>query len=203
MAGFTAIAAAGKSIERILNKAFTDLQPISGKVTRAVLVRTTDFEEKNVCTAIGSPALSIYLYRADFNKTMRASWSAVGNKDGLGHLVLDLHFLLTAWAENAEFEHSIIGRTMQVLETTPVLGGPLLDPLGAWAPAETLSLVLEEISTEAVMRTFDSLPTDYRLSIPYISRMVRIDSLAPALELPVTTVISGTTATSGAEGSPA
>lgn len=154
-------------------------------------MRTTDFEEANVPTAIGSPALSIYLYRADFNKTMRASWSAVGSQDGLGHLVLDLHFLLTAWADNAEFEHRILGRAMQVLETTPVLGGPLLDSSGGWAPTETVSLVLEEISTEAVMRTFDSLPTDYRLSIPYIARMVRIDSITRAPELPVTTAISG------------
>ena len=192
MAGFAAIAAAGKSIERILNAAFVDVAPIATATTHAVLVRTTDFEEKNVSSSIGSPALSIYLYRADFNKTMRASWSAVGSQDGLGHLAVDLHYLLTAWADNAEFEHRIIGRTMQVLETTPVLGGPLLDSSGQWAPTETVSLVLEEISTEAVMRTFDSLPTDYRLSIPYIARMVRIDSLKPTLEAPVTTVISGT-----------
>jgi hypothetical protein len=191
VANFAAIAAAGKSIERILNAAYADTQPIQGQKTHAVVVRTTDFEDTNVATAIGTPALSIYLYRADFNKTMRASWSAVGSQDGLGHLVLDLHYLLTAWADNAEFEHRIIGRTMQALETTPVLGGPLLDASGGWAPSETVSLVLEEISTEAVMRTFDSLPTDYRLSIPYIARMVRIDSLNPAPELPVATVISG------------
>lgn len=178
----------------MLNAAFTDVPPIPGKTTRAVLVRTTDFEFKNVPIAIGSPALSIYLYRADFNKTMRASWSGVGSQDGLGHLVLDLHYLLTAWADNAEFEHLIIGRAMQVLETTPLLGGPLLEASGKFAPAETVSLVLEEISTEAVMRTFDSLPTDYRLSIPYIARMVRIDSLKAIPLVPVTTAISGTEA---------
>lgn len=191
MAGFAAIAAAGKSIEKILNAAFTDTPPVQGQTTKAVLVRTTDFEEKSLPTSIPFPALSIYLYRADFNKTMRAAWSAVGSQDGLGHLVVDLHYLLTAWADNAEHEHRIIGRTMQVLETIPVLSGPLLDTTGGWAPAETVSLVLEEISTEAVMRTFDSLPTDYRLSIPYIARMVRIDSLQPVPELPVATVISG------------
>lgn len=191
MAGFAAIAAAGKSIERMLTAAFADVPPITGKTTRAVLARTTDFEHKNIATSIGSPALSIYLYRADFNKTMRASWSAIGNQDGLGHLALDLHFLLTAWADNAEFEHRIIGRAMQALETTPVLGGPLLDASGGWAPTETVSLVLEEISTEAVMRTFDSLPTDYRLSIPYIARMVRIDGLRQVQDPLVTTAISG------------
>ena len=192
MAGFAAIAAAGKSIERILNAAFTAVQPISGKTTHAVLVRTTDFDKDHVGTAIGSPALSIYLYRADFNKNMRASWSGVGSQDGQAHLVLDLHFLLTAWADNAEFEHRIIGRAMQVLETNPILSGPLLEGSANWSPAESVQLVLEEISTEAVMRTFDSLPTDYRLSIPYIVRMVRIDSLNAVVTTPVTTVISGT-----------
>lgn len=195
MAGFAAIAAAGRSIERILNAAFTAVQPIAGKVTHAVLVRTADFESTNVATSIGSPALSIYLYRADFNKTMRASWSAVGSQDGQGHLVLDLHFLLTAWADNAEFEHRIIGRAMQVLETTPILSGPLLEGSANWAPTESVQLVLEEISTEAVMRTFDSLPTDYRLSIPYIARMVRIDSLSPVVTPPVTSLVTGTVGT--------
>jgi len=192
LAGFEAIAAAGKSIERILNAAFADVQPVPGKATHAILVRTTDFEHDNVGTAIGSPALSIYLYRADFNKNMRASWSAVGSQDGQSHLVLDLHFLVTAWAENAEFEYRIIGRAMQVLETTPILSGPLLEGSAKWTPTESVQLVLEEISTEAVMRTFDSLPTDYRLSIPYIARMVRVDSLAPKVTPPVTTLISGT-----------
>src|SRR5437016_397170 len=187
LAGFAAIASAGRSIERVLNAAFAAAQPIPGHPTRAVLVRTNDFDETNVATAIGSPALSIYLYRADFNKNMRASWSAVGSMDGRAHLVLDLHFLVTAWADNAEFEYRILGRAMQVLETTPVLNGPLLDGSGGWAPTESIQLVLEEISTEAVMRTFDSLPTDYRLSIPYIARMVRIDSLAPTITPPVTT----------------
>ena len=157
-------------------------------------MRTTDFEKDNVGTAIGSPALSIYLYRADFNKTMRASWSAIGSRDGQAHLVLDLHFLLSAWADNAEFEHRIIGRAMQALETTPVLSGPLLEGSGGWSPAESVQLVLEEISTEAIMRTFDSLPTDYRLSIPYIARMVRIDSLTAVAQTPVTTVVSGSLA---------
>jgi hypothetical protein len=194
LADFAAIAAAGKSIERFLNAAFTSVQPITGKTTKAVLVRTPDFEKDNVGGAIGSPALSIYLYRADFNKTMRASWSAIGSQDGQAHLVLDLHFLLSAWADNAEFEHRIIGRAMQALETTPVLSGPLLEASGGWSPSESVQLVLEEISTEAIMRTFDSLPTDYRLSIPYIARMVRIDSLTAVAQTPVTTVVSGSLA---------
>lgn len=191
MADFAGIAAAGKSIERMLNHCFQEDEPVPNKKTRAVLVRTNDFDSTAVATSIGSPALSIFFYRVDFNKTMRAAWSAVASQDGRAHLVVDLHFLISAWADNAEFELRILGKALQCLETTPVLSGPLLHPSANWAPHETIQLVMEEISTEAVMRTFDSLPTDYRLSVPYIARMVRIDSRVARPDAPVTTLITG------------
>lgn len=194
MAGFAGIAAASKSIERLLNACFAEDEPVPGKRTRAVLARTGDFEESNRASGIGSPAVSIFLYRVDFNKTMRAAWSAVGSQDGRSHLAVDLHFLLTPWAENAEFEHRILGKVLQCIETKPVLSGPLLHPSTDWAPNESLQLVAEDVSTEAIMRTFDSLPTDYRLSVPYIARLVRIDGPSASIDVPVTTAITGTVA---------
>lgn len=193
MSGYAGIAAVGKSIERMLNLAFTERQPVTGKNTRAVLIKTDDMKPNQVQSAIGPYALSIFLYRVDFNKAMRAAWSAVGSADGKGHLALDLHFLLTPWADNAEHEHLILGRAMQVLEYTPILSGPLL-----YAPSlpypdepqattiESVQILLEEISTEALMRTFDSLPTDYRLSVPYVARVVRIDTRETRMVPPVT-----------------
>src|SRR5438876_303856 len=110
MAGFAGIAAAGKSVERLLNAAFAEQEPIAGQRTRAVLVRTSDFEAAVIGANIGSPALSVFVYRVDFNKTVRAAWSAVGSQDGRAHLPVDLHILLTAWADNADFELRILGR---------------------------------------------------------------------------------------------
>jgi hypothetical protein len=176
VANFASIAAAGRSLERFITAAFAEPPvPVQGSATRAVLVRTEDFDQATLNTVIQRPALSLFLYRVDFNKTMRAAWSAVGHHDGRAHLPLDLHFLITPWADNAEHEQSILGRAMQCLEGTPILGGPLLHNTGGFAPNEAVQIVMEEISTEAVMRTFDSLPTDYRLSVPYIARIVRLD----------------------------
>lgn len=193
MSGFYGIAAVGKSIERLLNLAFAERQPVPSKNTRAILIKTDDLMPKHVATAIGPCALSLLLYRVDFNKTMRAAWSAVGTADGKGHLALDLHFLLTPWAENAEHEHMILGRAMQVIEYNPVLSGPLLySPALPYldepdtATTESVQLMMEEISTEALMRTFDSLPTDYRLSVPYVARVVRIDTHESRVTPPVT-----------------
>ena len=189
MASFAAISAAAKSLERLLNRAFAEEQPVSDTIkTRAVLVRTNDFDKSVVAQAIGSPALSVFLYRVEFNPTVRAAWSAAGSHRGLAHAPLDLHFLLTPWADNAEHELRVLGRAVQCLEETPSLSGPLLHPDGAWAPNESVQVVPEELSVEAVMRTFDSLPTDYRLSVAYVARVVRVDSRVPEPLRPVTAV---------------
>ena len=193
MANFQCIAATGRSIERLLNASFEELDPIPDSPVRprAVLIRTEDFEGVGTnASVIQPPALSIYLYRVDFNKAMRAGWSAVGSVTGRSHLPLDLHILLTAWAQNAEYELRILGRAMQSLEEHPSLTGPLLVEDAEWATGDSVQLVMEEITTEAVMRTYDSLPHDYKLSIPYVARVVRLDGV-PTTAQEVTTRILG------------
>jgi hypothetical protein len=78
-----------------------------------------------------------------------------------------------------------------------VLSGPLLDPSGVWTPGESIQVLLEDISTEAVMRTFDSMPADYRLSVPYVARIVRLDGRSLQAP-PVTTAVLGLTPGSAA-----
>jgi hypothetical protein len=189
VANFQSIAAAGKSLERYLTHCFAQEEPVSGQNTKALLVRTVDLDPSS--HAIPDCSLSIFLYRVDYNRTMRAAWSGVGSQDGRAHLPLDLYFLLTPWAANAEHELSILGKAMLALETAPTLSGPLLDPLGGWAPQEALQICLADISTEDMMRTFDSLPVDYKLSVLYVARVVRIDQRIPTPDLPVTTLVTG------------
>jgi len=179
---------------RMLNACFDQEQPIESRRTRAQLVRTSDFEDPS--TRITTPGITVFLYRVDFNKTMRAAWSAVGSQDGLPHLPLDLQFLITPWADNAEDELRILGKAMQCLESHPLLSGVLLDPSAGWTPGESVQVLLGELSTEEVMRTFDSLPLDYRLSVPYVARIVRIDGNRPQPSPPVTTLVTGITASS-------
>jgi hypothetical protein len=189
LANFISISATGTSLVRLLNAAFAEPPvPVENKTTKAILVQTEDFDPEN--QKIQRPALSIFLYRVDFNKTTRAAWSSVGGHDGRAHLPLDLHFLITPWSGNAEEEHAILGRAMQCLESFPILSGPLLHQSGGWAPNEAVQLVLEEVSTEAVMRTFDSLPVEYHLSVPYIARVVRLDSREVNAPPPASTLVT-------------
>jgi hypothetical protein len=190
MADFRSIAAAGRSVERFLNRCFDEEEPVPGRSTQAVLVRTSDFELGST-TAIVEPALSIFVYRIDFNRTLRAAWSAVGSQEGRAHLPLDVYFLITPWAENADFELRILGRAMGCLDATPILSGPLLDPLGAWQPGEAIQICLADLTTEDLMRTFDSLPVDYQLSVLYVARVVTLSERTATPDPAVTTLATG------------
>jgi hypothetical protein len=195
MSGYFAISAVGKSVERLLAAAFLEREPVFGKPTKVALARPEDFERATLKALIPDYGLALLLYRVDFNKTMRANWSATGHLEGRGMLALDLHYLVTPIAPNAEDQQMIIGRAMQVLEETPVLTGPTLyapllstpayDDEPRAAPTDSVQLLLEEISTEALMRIFDSMPGDYRLSVPYIARVVRLDTRLARPQPPV------------------
>jgi hypothetical protein len=76
------------------------------------------------------------------------------------------------------------------------LSGAYLDGSANWSANESIQLMIGEISTEEVMRTFDSLPTDYRLSVPYLARVVRIDGRRAQPTPPATTVVIGATPSS-------
>ena len=190
VADFGSIAAVGKSLEMVLNAGFTAVPPIASATSRARLIQTDDLDP--AAHRLIRPVVSILLYRVDFNKTTRASWSAVGSVDGNAHLPVDLHYLLTAWADNADHEHRLVGRAMQVFEELGSLSGPLLHPDGNWSVNEAVQLYLEDIGTDDLMRTFESLVCDFRLSIPYIARVVVVSTSAGSALPDVLTHLQGT-----------
>ncbi len=190
MANFRSVAAVGKSLEALLTARFGVQQPIQDKTATAKLIQTEDLDDAASTPAV--PVVTLLLYRVDFNKTMRASWSAVGSVDGRAHLPVDLHYLLTAWADNAEEEHLLIGRSMQILDDIGALSGPLLWPTGGWAPGESVQVNLEDMATDDLMRTFESLTCDFRLSIPYLARIAVITATDGDPGPDVLTQIQGT-----------
>lgn len=192
MADFRSIAAVGRSLQQLLDAVLTGPDPpVPTKTSHAYLVTSDSFKRDSDDLADGAAALSIFLYRIAPNATMRAAWSAVGHVDGRSHLPVDLHYLLTAWASNAEWEHAILGKAMQCLEDTPIFGGPLLAPTAGWAPADAVQITLDDVGTETLLRIFDSIEGDFRLSVPYVARVVRIDGAVAHPSPPATTVVAG------------
>jgi len=177
VADFVGIAAIGLRLVRQLNLSFGQRSPLDdGSRVKAVLLRTEEMDPNGSLSKVVPPMVSLFLYRVDVNRHTRAAWSAVANQNNQIHLPLDLHFILTPWASNAEFEYRILAQAMSCLEQTPILSGPLLYPTANWSGNESVQLCIPEMSTEDLMRTFDSLPINYKLSIPYLASVVRIDA---------------------------
>ncbi|SHN83686.1 Protein of unknown function [Geodermatophilus obscurus] len=189
MAGFGGIAAVGKSIESVLNAGYAVQEPVPGSNTKSRLVRTEDLDPP--APSVTRPGLSLLLYRVDFTKALRPAWAVTSAADGNVHLPLDLHYLLTAWGDNAEDEHRVIGRSMQILEELGGLTGPQLQVGGDWSVAESVQLYLEDMPTDDLMRTFDSLRCEFRLSIPYLARVVVVSTRGGSPDGDVLTSIRG------------
>lgn len=129
--------------------------------------------------------VSLFLYRVHMNATQRSPLV----KDPVGNirrqlLPLDLHVFLTVWAPKASLQHAILGWAMRVLEDTPILSSSLLNGVRAdtFRGDETVELTGGQLSNEELMRIWDDLGAEYQLSVPYVARVVRIESLSELSE---------------------
>lgn len=167
MADFQAIHSVGSSVVRFLQNAYPDSLP---SCAFALISSGEMAEDKDLPTT-----LSLYLYRIGINEHLRNRGVANGPAEGRGPLSLDLHFLLTVWAKTASEEQVILAWALRQLHSIPVLDVSALSPEGGWDPGDVVHLIPAEISNEDMMRIWDAVAPSYRLSFPYIARVVRID----------------------------
>lgn len=128
--------------------------------------------------------VSLFLYRVFPNGAQRTPPSRVA-ADGRPLptlLPLDLHMLLTVWGREASLQHIITGWMMRVFEDQPIFPAGLLNAVnpGVFRPDETVELMLTELTNEDMLRIWDTLVQNvYQLSVPYLARVVRIESSRP------------------------
>jgi len=127
--------------------------------------------------------MHLFLYRVSANPDLRTSehtalpadpkTSATTYRDSLP---LDLHFLLTAGANNAGGQLDdlgLLGRAMQVLNAMPKLNG-------ASVQNETVRITFDPIGSEEMSRVWSLFPTaNYRTSVAYLATPVWIDPATP------------------------
>jgi hypothetical protein len=100
-------------------------------------------------------------------------------------LPLDLHFLMTVWGAEASLQHAIAGWAMRMFEDTPLISSGLLNATapGSFRAEEVVELGLAELSNEDLLRIWEVLGNStFQLSVPYLARVVRIESLQPMPE---------------------
>jgi hypothetical protein len=74
---------------------------------------------------------------------------------------------------------------MSQLHQQPVMDVSSLTEEGGWSNNDVVKIIPAELSNEDLMRIWDALAPDYRLSLSYIARVVSIDSAEISAGLPV------------------
>lgn len=171
MANIYSIYSVGDSIIQYLRNAYPqelrDVHPCEFRVlSSGELAEST--EEFNT-------TLSIYLYRVTINEHVRNSRSSHLSTETNVPLSVDLHFMLSFWADSAAAEQTICAWAMRQLHHHPIMDVSSLTVDGGWETDDLVHIIPAELSNEDLMRIWDAIAPDYRLSVSYIARVVRID----------------------------
>jgi hypothetical protein len=189
MAAFTGIRSVGNSIVAFLNARW-DVEPMPGGAPGELL--SEDITATIDLVSSGELAgeisynnkLTLWLYRVSVNEQLRNRSRGGGNSRV--PLPVDLHYLLTSWADTADTEHRLLGWAMRTLQDAAILDASFLSPDGMWQPDEVVHLTPEELSNEDMLRLWDALEPNYRLSYSYVARVVSMEPTdVPDVDVPV------------------
>jgi hypothetical protein len=126
--------------------------------------------------------VSLYLYRVTVsgNRNLPPQRGPDG-KRYRPPIPLDLHFLVTAWAETAIRQQRLLGFAIRTLEDTPILPAGVLNQHSpepdTFRPNETVELVFETVTVQDFAYIWDVAQTKEQPSATYVARMVEIESL--------------------------
>jgi Pvc16 N-terminal domain len=134
-----------------------------------------------------SDGVSLWLYRVTIN-TVRRSLPPRIAPDGtryLPSLPLDLHYMLVAWG-SALMQQRLLGWCARVIQDTPIIPVGLLNHYGperdVFGPDEAVDVVWESLSQQDLYDIWDVAKAHAQPAIPYVARMIEIESTVPLHE---------------------
>jgi hypothetical protein len=170
MANLLAIHSVGASVITYLRNSYPeDLRSKHSCEFR--LLSSGELSEKGV----DDTTVTLFLYRLTMNEHLRNVGRGPDFPGSRAPLSLDLHYLLTVWAGNALAEQSLLAWAMRQLYHHPVLDISSLSAEAEWKPGDIVQLIPTDLTTDDMLRIWDALDASYRLSVPYVARVVQID----------------------------
>ncbi len=193
MSNFLAIATVTASLQSLLQDALN--QDVPGATVTVVRPDGSD-------NGLPSTGANIYLYQVTPNNAWRNTDLVTRSSDGRlvnrPRVALDLHYLLTFYGADEQFEpQRVLGSVARTLHTQPVLAREVIQDAVAATPVLVDSNLAEEVELVKFMPLSLSLEelsklwsvffqTPYTLSMAYLATTVLIEAeLAPQRALPV------------------
>jgi hypothetical protein len=122
-----------------------------------------------------SVACTLFLYRITLCDQLRNSYQPGRTPPAQPPaLPLELHWMLSVWANGAAAEQIVFAWAMRQLNQQPLLDSTMLVDAD-YAPSDVVHIVPEELPIEDLMRIWDAIEPSYRLSATYVTRVVRLD----------------------------
>ncbi len=173
MANLQAIHSVGNSLRTYLDNSYQELLQGSTSYPSCdfQLLSSGELDKMND----PSTTLSLFLHQVTMNEHVRNAHQINGITPKQVPLSVDLHYLMTVWADSAATEHFILAWAMRQLHLHPILDSSYLSSEADWRPEEVIQIIPAELSNEDMMRIWDTLKPSYRLSVAYIARVVRIE----------------------------
>lgn len=173
MATYHAIAASGQAILGLLADACPKPEFAGAHFE---LYQASDLQKPTM-----EEGLSLYLYRVTVNSSTRNPPPRLG-LDGRRYrpsLLLDLHYLLTAWAKTAARQQRLLGWAMRTLEDIPILPQGLLNYTSereVFRANETVEVIFEAVSLQDMTNIWEVAKHNQQPSATYLVRAVALES---------------------------
>jgi hypothetical protein len=176
MANYLAIAAVARTLLRLLEEQCPREE--FSTAPSFVLYSSHDFS-----TPVVTEGFSLLLYRVTVNNVMR-NQPPKRQTDGVKmrpSLPLDLSFMLTPWAGEAERQLRLLGWAMRFLEDNAVLSASVLNQSlsrrerPAFDPHEAVEIFCDPPSLPDYLGLWDKFKTSWQTSVFYTARMVLLD----------------------------
>jgi len=120
--------------------------------------------------------ITLWPYRLLINEHQRNRQFPAGPGRINQPLPLDVHLMLTVWADAPGDELVLFAWAMRELYLLPVIDRSLLTTVDAgFDDGDEIQLAPTEMTVEDMMRIWDAVTPSYRLSAPFVARVVQLD----------------------------
>jgi hypothetical protein len=173
MSSYIVISSVSEALRQILWEAIDAdpaVRPVVGSESAIVFKNPTETARDS------SNRLSLWLYQVTENEYLKNQPMQRGNGNNQLHyppLALNLYYLLTPFAASGEADHLLLGKNMQTMHDNAIV--ILHDPTSE--VFEELHIAFCRLTLEELTRIWEALQEPYRLSVCYMVRVTRIDSL--------------------------
>jgi hypothetical protein len=181
VATYPAIAATSEAVLGVLRSAASDSE-FSGQTFEL-------YQAKDLQSPMASGA-SLWLYRVALGTSRRnlPPRTAEGGRRFRPSLPLDLHYLLTAWSNDAATQQRLLAWCIRTLEDRPVLPAGLLNHYGpepdVFRPHETVELVAQPLTPQELSDVWEVNQKVRQPSMGYLARAIELESEVELAEFP-------------------